>query len=73
MKRDFGRDLDIGYPTVGNLSKTVVITNFSEVTNKLDEATTILDASLAEGNANLEKIKTGIGLSISTDLDEVAE
>ena len=63
---DYGRDLNIGRPTAKQLAEPVDVLSFDAVVAKLETAI----QGIAEATAELEKIKSGTGLTIGVDLDE---
>ena len=73
VKRDFGRDLDIGIPTTRNLTRPVEVQNFEGVITSVDNVASTVASKVDETNLELRKIKTGTGLAIGVDLDEVVD
>ena len=69
VKRNFGRDLDIGIPTTRNLTRPVEVQNLAGVITSVENVASTVD----ETNLELRKIKTGTGLAIGVDLDEVVD
>ena len=66
---DYGIDLNIGRPTVKNLTKYTEVQNFDAVLVKLEAAI----QGISEATEELKKIKMGTGLTLGLDLDEEAE
>ena len=67
MARNYGRDLDIGYPDIMELKD--IHNKLDEVETKIKETTSTLDGT----NFELKKISLGTGLIIDEDIEEVVE
>ena len=64
---NYGRDIDIGKPPTEKYNVDV------DKIESIVTSTAAAAASIEEAIAELRKIKTGTGLSISVDLDEEVE
>ena len=69
MVTNYGQDLNIGRPTILNLTKPVEVENLAGVVSAINETT----SKVEEITLEVEKIKTGTGLAIGVDLDEEVE
>lgn len=64
-----GRDMNIGIPTIKNLTRPIEVQNLEGVI----AATKAVEDEVAEIAPELRKIKTGTGLTVGVDLDEEVE
>ena len=63
---DYGRDLNIGIPTIKNLTRPIEVQNLDGVIASIGEVESGIDESIKVQ----EQIRLGAGLAISADLSE---
>ena len=66
VKRNFGRDLDIGVPTTRNLTRPVEVQNFQGVIAAVEETT----SKVEETNLHTKRIADLTGLNMEIPSDE---
>ena len=64
VKRDFGRDLDIGVPTTRSLTRPVEVQNFEGVISPVDNVA----SKVGSTNLKLTEIEANTALAIGKDI-----